>query len=414
MRIPGLSAGPLLLYGTGGARESGLLYRGALETCYVAPRSGYSQVEELLMDGNLSKAIDSYRAGARFDARASRRTFLQALAAAGAYAAAPASNLVAQAVSPSVRPMAGRIDVHHHMFPPFYVKEREADMKASGFQLRPWTPQTSLDMMDKHGIATAFVSPVQRLVMDTQSDRSEKARSLARQSNEYCAQMMKDYPGRFGFFAALPLPDAEGSLKEIGYSLDTLKADGIALWTSYMDKWMGDPSFAQVYAELNRRGAVVFVHPARASCCRNLPGQSGIIEYDIDTARAIDSLLWDGTLAKNPNIKFIFSHSGGAFPVLAARIIDDFPKNRAANAPNGVEYEFKKLYFDTAHAGRAPALDALKDIVPVSQVMYGSDAPIRTYELTDDWLVQYEGFSENDWKAINRGNAERLFPRLKT
>jgi predicted TIM-barrel fold metal-dependent hydrolase len=99
--------------------------------------------------------------------------------------------------------------------------------------------------------------------------------------------------------------------------------------------------------------------------------------------------------------------------VLAARIIDDFPKNRAANAPNGVEFEFKKLYFDTAHAGRAPALDALKDITPVSQIMYGSDAPIRNYELTDDWLVQYAGFSEDDWKAINRGNAERLFPRLK-
>jgi len=245
------------------------------------------------------------------------------------------------------------------------------------------------------------------------SDRSEKGRSLARQSNEYCAQMVKDYPGRFGFFAALPLPDTEGSLKEIAYALDTLKADGIALWTSYMDKWLGDPSFAPVYEELNRRSAVVFVHPARASCCRNLAGQSGIIEYDIDTARAIDSLLFDGTLAKNPNVRFIFSHSGGAFPVLAARIVDDFPKSRAANAPNGVEHEFKKLYFDTAHAGRAPALDALKDIVPVSQIMYGSDAPIRNYELTDDWLVQYAGFSEDDWKAINRGNAERLFPRLK-
>lgn len=354
-----------------------------------------------------------------FDPVASRRKFLRTLAVAGAGAAlagvgtGSAARLFAQAVSPSVRPMAGRIDVHHHMFPPFYVKAMEEQMRASGFQLRPWTPQTSLDMMDKHGVATSLVSPVQRLVMDSMSDRSEKGRALARQNNEYCAQLVKDYPGRFGFFAALPLPDTEGSLKEIAYSLDTLKADGIALWTSYLDKWLGDPSFAPVYEELNRRGAVVFVHPARASCCRNLPGQSGIIEYDIDTARAIDSLLWDGTLAKNPNVKFILSHSGGAFPVLAARIIDDFPKNRAANAPNGVDYEFRKLYFDTAHAGRAPALDALKDIVAISQIMYGSDAPIRNYELTDDWLVKYAGFSEEDWKAINRGNAERLFPRLK-
>jgi predicted TIM-barrel fold metal-dependent hydrolase len=349
-----------------------------------------------------------------FDPVASRRKFLKALAMAGAGAILPGSKLLPQAITPSVRPMLGRVDVHHHLFPPFYIEAMKDQLAASGFTLRQWSPAISLDIMDKHGIATAFVSPVQRLVMDSMSDRDEKGRTLARKHNEYGAQMVRDYPARFGHFAALPLPDTEGSLKEIAYALDVLKADGIALWTSYMDKWMGDPSFAPVYEELNRRNAVVFVHPARASCCRNLSGQSGIIEYDIDTARAIDSLLWDGTLAKNPNIRFIFSHSGGAFPVLAARIVDDFPKNRASNAPHGVEYEFKKLYFDTAHAGRAPALDALKDLVPVSQIMYGSDAPIRAYELTDDWLVQYAGFSEDDWKAIDRGNAERLFPRLKS
>ena len=355
--------------------------------------------------------------GKPFDAGASRRKFLQALAAAGAGAILPGrglgGRLFAQAISPNVRPTAGRIDVHHHLFPPFYVEAMKDQLAANGFTLRKWSPAISLDMMDKHGIATAFVSPVQRLVMDSMSGRDEQGRTLARKNNEYAAQMVRDNPGRFGNFAALPLPDTDGSLKEIAYALDVLKADGIALWTSYMDKWMGDPSFAPVYEELNRRNAVVFVHPARASCCRNLAGQSGIIEYDIDTARAIDSLLWDGTLAKNPNIRFIFSHSGGAFPVLAARIVNDFPKNRAANAPNGVDYEFRKLYFDTAHAGRAPALDALKDIVPISQIMYGSDAPIRNYELTDDWLVKYAGFSEDDWTAINRGNAERLFPRLK-
>ena len=352
-----------------------------------------------------------------FDAGASRRKFLKALALAGAGAILPGSRLgsgiFAQAISPSVLPMRGRIDVHHHMFPPFYIEAMKDQLAANGFTLRQWSPAISLDMMDKHGIATAFVSPVQRLVMDSMSGRDEKGRSLARKNNEYGAQMVKDYPGRFGHFAALPLPDADGSLKEIAYALDTLKADGIALWTSYMDKWLGDPSFFPVYEELNRRKAVVFVHPARASCCRNLPGQSGIIEYDIDTARAIDSLLWNGATSKFPNIRFIFSHSGGAFPVLAARIVDDYPKNRADKVPNGVEYEIKKLYFDTAHAGWAPALDSLKDIVPVSQILYGSDAPIRVYELTDNGLVEYAGFSENDWKAINRGNAERLFPRLK-
>jgi predicted TIM-barrel fold metal-dependent hydrolase len=350
---------------------------------------------------------------APLDSGASRRSFLKTLAVAGASAALPWSKLLGQTSSGVSRIVPGRIDVHHHMFPPFYVKAMEDEMKADGFTPRPWTPATSLDMMDKAGVATAMLSPAQRLVMDSMSERSEKSRSLARQSNEYAAQLVRDHPGRFGNFAALPLPDADASLKEIAYATDTLKADGIALWTSYMDKWVGDPAFWPAYEELNRRNAVVFYHPARASCCRKLPGQSGILEYDIDTARAIDSLLWNGTLSKFPNVRHIFSHSGGAFTVLAARIMDDFPKNRADKVPNGVEYEIKKLFFDTAHASKAPALDALKDIVPVSQIMYGSDVPLRNYDLTDPGLDVYPGFSESDWRAVNRGNAERLFPRLK-
>jgi predicted TIM-barrel fold metal-dependent hydrolase len=350
---------------------------------------------------------------APFDPGTSRRGFLKAIAMAGASAVLPASGLLAQATSGGSRVTAGRIDVHHHMFPPFYVKAMADASGGGGFTARPWTPQTSLDMMDKAGVATAMLSPVQRLVMDSMSEKDAKSRDLARQNNEYGAQLVRDHPGRFGHFAALPLPDQDASLKEIAYSYDTLKADGIALWTSYLDKWVGDPAFWPAFEELNRRNAVVFYHPARASCCRDLPGQSGIIEYDIDTARAVDSMLWNGTLSKFPNVRHIFSHSGGAFTVLAARIMDDFPKNRADKVPNGVEYEIKKLYFDTAHASKVPGLDALQDLVPVSQIMYGSDVPLRDFPLTDIGLDQYPRFSENDWKAINRGNAERLFPRLR-
>jgi predicted TIM-barrel fold metal-dependent hydrolase len=366
----------------------------------------------LCKSGETSKDIGSAQV-APFDSGTSRRAFLKTLAVAGANAALPTSCLLGQTTSGGSRVLPGRIDVHHHLFPPFYVKAMEQRFRETGFAPRPWTPSTSLDMMDKAGVGVAMLSPVQRLVMDSMSERSEKSRSLARQNNEYGAQLVRDYPGRFGHFAALPLPDQDASLKEIAYALDTLKADGIALWTSYEDKWVGDPAFWPAYEELNRRSTVVFYHPAKASCCRNLPGQSGILEYDIDTARAIDSLLWNGTLSKFPNVRHIFAHSGGALTVLAARIMDDFPKNRADKVPNGVEYEIKKLYFDTAHASKAPALDALRDLVAVSQIMYGSDAPIRNYDLTDPGLDVYPGFSESDWRAINRENAERLFPRLK-
>lgn len=339
----------------------------------------------------------------------SRRDFLKAMAVAGVGGMLPING------QPS-RIDAGRIDVHHHMQPPFYVNAMQDELKRSNFTARPWTPAVSLDAMDKHGIATAMLSPVQRVVADSMSDRSERARSLTRQSNEFGAQVVRVHPGRFGLFAALPLPDQDGSLKEIEYAYDTLKCDGIALWTSYLDKWPGDPAFERAFEDLNRRNAVVFFHPATASCCRNLiPGLqvAGMIEYDLDTARAAESLLVNGTPARFPNIRFIFSHSGGAITVLAARVIDDYPKNRLSQLPNGVEYEFKKFYYEVAHASKTPALDALKDVAPVSQILFGADVPIRGYELTMEGLAEYRGFSEADWRAINRGNAERLFPRLK-
>jgi predicted TIM-barrel fold metal-dependent hydrolase len=214
------------------------------------------------------------------------------------------------------------------------------------------------------------------------------------------------------YSAALPLPDQDGSLREIEYSLDVLKADGIGLFTSYMDKWPGDPAFAQAFDELHHRKAVVLFHPAHHSCCRDMTNQSGMIDFDLDIARAVDSLLFNGTLSRCPDIRFIFSHAGGAFTVLAPRMVDDFPKKFADRVPHGVEYEFKKLYFDTAHAAAAGPLDALK-LVPTSQILYGSDVPIPTYDLTDDRLQAYTGFSSSDRKAIDRGKAERFFPRLR-
>jgi predicted TIM-barrel fold metal-dependent hydrolase len=365
-------------------------------------------------DGNEGSAlVHNHSGSAPCSHGVSRREFLGTLGALGAAAAIPASGLLAQTGS-AAKSTPGRIDVHHHLYPPAYVKAMADDMAKAGFHPPTWTPQTSIQMMDEAGVATAMLSPVQRLVMDSMSDKSERARTLTRQSNEYNAQLVNDFPGRFGMLAALPLPDQDGSLKEIEYSFDTLKADGIALWTDYIDKWPGDPAFASVFDELNRRKAVVFFHPAISTCCRNLPGQSGIIEYDLDTARAIDSLILNGTTSRCPDIRFIFSHAGGAFSVLAARINDDFPKRLADRVPHGVDYEVRKLYFDTAHASKPAALDALKDIVPVSQILYGSDVPLRKFPLTDEGLEAYAGFSPADWKAINRGNSERLFPRFKT
>jgi predicted TIM-barrel fold metal-dependent hydrolase len=228
--------------------------------------------------------------------------------------------------------------------------------------------------------------------------------------------LAKDYPGRFGMFAALPLPDVDGSLAEIEYAFGALGADGTYLQTSYDDKWPGDPAFAPVFDELNRRKAIVFVHPTEPCCCANLiPGiPSNVIEFVFDTTRAITSFLVNGTFSRCPDIRFIFCHSGGTMPVLAARINGFFQARSAlaSRVPNGVIYELKKLNYDIANATNTSSLAALMNLVPTTQILWGSDFPYRAVGPTANGWDNYE-VSPEIKQAVNRGNALKLFPRFK-
>jgi 6-methylsalicylate decarboxylase len=359
------------------------------------------------------------RLGPRFDSHsepggsASRRDVLRWMGMAGAAASLPASKLLAGAKPPAATP-TGRIDVHTHTVPPFYTKIMETEIMATGHPLPAWSPAAAIEMMDKTGVATSMLSPMTRVVQDSFSDKSERARKLARQSNDYTQQLVRDYPGRFGNFAAIPLPDTDGSLKEIEYALDTLKADGIGLWTSYLDKWPGDPIFAPVYEELNRRKTIIFLHSAPPSCCRALqPGVAdSVVEYDFDIARAVVSYLKSDSFRRYSNIRFIFPHSGGTLPVLANRVSETLPEKRSEKDSAEIMDELKGIYFDVAHASYPAPLSAITKIIPISQILFGSDYPIYNPPVTEGPLDRF-GFSAGDLQAINRGNAERLFPRLK-
>jgi predicted TIM-barrel fold metal-dependent hydrolase len=328
-----------------------------------------------------------------------RREFLLALAAASL-----------QAQAPSIASRQYRIDIHHHFFPPEYV----AAIGNLAAAFPPWSTAQSLEVMGKANVERSLLSlslPGVWLGTGNQQD-IQQGRRLARIVNDYGAQMGRDHPTRFGLFATLPMPDAEGSLREIEYAYGTLKAEGIGLMTSYNDKWLGDAAFAPVWEELHRRRAVVYTHPLSPSCCGalNYGLGPGAIEWATDTTRTAASLLFSGTAAKYPNIRWILSHGGGTLPFLLSRLVreESTGKNMNQRLPRGLMYEIRKFYYDTAQANTAGPLAALLEMVPSSQLLYGSDYPYRTFDELNAGLGAFRGFTSTDLRAIERDNALQL------
>jgi len=307
-------------------------------------------------------------------------------------------------------PQPHRIDVHHHIVSPLFVEEMRARLQPPTLN---WTPERSLEDMDRAGVATAITSVTTPGIW---IGDDEQGRRLARDSNDYAAKLAADHPGRFGTFVAVPLPHIEASLREIEYGLDVLKADGVALFTSYRDKWLGDPAFEPVMAELDRRGAVAFTHPEAPVCCRGLlPGvHEYMLEYGFDTTRAITNLLFSGTARRYPNIRWIFSHGGGTTPFLAERLIRAPGMNKALapQVPDGVLAELQRFHYDVAQIAHPAALAALARLVPISQVLWGTDFPFRFGFEYVKGLAEF-GFAEDDLRAIERENALRLLPRWR-
>jgi predicted TIM-barrel fold metal-dependent hydrolase len=306
---------------------------------------------------------------------------------------------------------AHRIDVHHHVAPPQWLDEvigRDLLQPAT----RNWSVEKSIDDMGKGGVAAAAVSVTNPGLWF--GDKAQSAR-LARDSNDFMAQLVRDRPARFAMFAAMPLPDVDATLREITYALDTLRADGIGLFTSYRDIWLGNEAFVPVMEELNRRKALVFVHPTAAQCCMNLipDVQPGVMEYGTDTTRAILGLLFSGQAVRYPDIRFIWSHAGGTAPFLAGRIEGSVPrlKDYATRLPKGAIHEMKRFFYDVAGAANPGALTSLMQLVTTQQVLFGTDYPSGTSMDILAGLAKMT-FSDADLAAIDRGNAIKLLPRL--
>ena len=310
-----------------------------------------------------------------------------------------------------------RVDVHHHILPPEYVNAvaRRGIGAGGDVPFPKWSPESALSLMDRMGIATAVTSIS---APGVHFGDARAARDLARRCNEISARLIADHPARFGGFAFLPLPDVDGALEEIRYAFDTLELDGIVLLASFGETYLGDPAFDPVFSELNRRKAIVFIHPTVPVTSRALtldvPG--AMVEFVFDTTRAVTNLIYSGTLERCPDISFILSHAGGTVPFIAWRLAQGrLLPHLSEKAPQGAIAYLKRLYYDTAMSATPYALSALRELVDPSHILFGSDNPfLPEPEIAEmvEGLESYQPFDAAARAAIDRGSALALFPRL--
>ncbi len=336
----------------------------------------------------------------------SRRQLLGGGAALGLAATGFAPKVFAQA-------KPHRIDVHCHVVPPSWLAAMDV-IGRKDYPLANWSVQKLLDDMDKGGVATAITSPTTPQV--TPLGKSVAIR-LARESNDYSKKLVTDHAGRFGVFAMLPLPHIDESLKEIAYAFDTLKVDGVGIMTSYGGKWLGHPDFAPVWEELNRRKATVYTHPTTPVCCAGLVQgvPDYMMEFGTDTTRSIASLVLSGTSQKFRDINWIWSHGGGALTAFAERFlvqVVSIPPYKGKITREIMAGELNRFYYDTAQISGVVTLEALSKLVPVSQIVYGTDFPYRTASDHTKGVTAF--FKGDDLQKVDRDNALRILPRLRT
>jgi len=278
-----------------------------------------------------------------------------------------------------------RIDVHHHVVPPQYADE--------SMPIKLPDAERQLQSMEDWHIQTAITSLTPRVILKN----LHRLREVARGCNEFQAERIRAHPSRFGAFALLPLPDVDGALEEISYALDVLHLDGIGLFSSVSDRYLGDSLFDPVFDELDRRGAVVFIHPTHCEAPEHmqLHAPPFVVEYVFDTTRAVVNLIYSGTLRRHPKMRFIVAHGGGTVPFLAQRIAS-MEGHRSAKGVAEVIPTLRSLYYEIASTTSAFALRSLQGLAEPTHVLWGSDLPVvygaRLQDEFGHW-ERYDGFA---------------------
>jgi predicted TIM-barrel fold metal-dependent hydrolase len=314
-----------------------------------------------------------------------------------------------------------RIDVHQHVVPPFWAKAipnhggdpsgpRSGD--PSSTVLPQWSPESAIDFMDSQEIATGILSLTAPGIVGW--GKSER-RKMARRINEYTADLVAKWPDRFGNFATVPLPDVDGALSELEYALDTLRADGVILLGNYAEKYLGDMAFEPLWAEFDRRQAVVFVHPTLPlSPAAGVAGP--LVDYPFDTTRTAVQIVLNGIVDRYPGARVILAHAGGFVPYASHRFAELARVFRPdAAKPADILATFQRFYFDTALSSSPAALPTLRAFADKGRILFGTDFPFAPASVAASFttkLDSYEGLTADEHRGISHRNAWILFPRL--
>jgi 6-methylsalicylate decarboxylase len=313
--------------------------------------------------------------------------------------------------------MSFTVDLHHHVIPDFYWDASNEDGNAAGgINPPPWSLDGAIAYLDEAGIDVAVAS-ISTPGVHFGDDAA--ARKLARQVNEYLADVKRNRPDRFGGFAILPLPDIEGALEQVEYALDVLELDGVSVMTNAGGSYLGDSRFDPIFAELQRRAAVVFVHPTASPdpIAHTLGLPDTLLDYPVDTSRAIAKLHFSNTLARTPDVKYVFVHAGGTIPFVASRftIVDEMDVIPGAQERGAFAEALPRLYWDTASAFGDPVLHMLRSVTGIENVVLGTDYPYPRDAISIGGLHQLQNTAELDddeRRGVLGGSAARLIPRL--
>lgn len=313
--------------------------------------------------------------------------------------------------------MSLTVDLHHHVIPDFYWQaSNEGGNAAGGINPPRWSLDGAIAYLDEAGIDVAVPS-ISTPGVHFGDDAA--ARKLAREVNEYLAEIKRDRPDRFGALAALPLPDVEGSLAQIAYAFDVLELDGVSLFSNAGGTYLGDSRFDPIFEELQRRGAVVFVHPNASPdpIAHTLGLPDTLLDYPADTSRAIAKLHYSNTFAATPDIKYVFVHAGGTIPYLASRfaIVDEMDVIPGAQVRGTFADALRRLHWDTASAFTDPVLHMLRSVTGLENVMFGTDYPYPHDAISIAGLRQLQNTREledEERPGLLGETAARLIPRL--